>query len=55
MVASPATSEASAKVMISRPPHSATFAAAELSGVANKRGMPTCTSATSPRVAANDI
>ncbi len=41
--------------MISRPPHSATFAVAELSGEANKRGMPICTSATSPSVAANDI
>jgi hypothetical protein len=28
---------------------------AELSGAANKRGMPICTSATSPSVAAKDI
>ena len=55
MVASPATNEASTSVMISRPPHIATFAVAELSGVANRRGMPICTSATSPRVAANDV
>ena len=41
--------------MISRPPHSATRAVAELSGEANKRGMPICTSATRPSVAANDI
>ena len=39
----------------SRPPHSATRAVAELSGVANKAGMPICTSATRPSVAANDI
>ena len=55
MVASPATSDANASVMISRPPHSATRAVAELSGEANRRGMPICTSATSPSVAANDI
>jgi hypothetical protein len=41
--------------MSSRPPHNATFAVAELSGEANSRGIPICTSATSPSVAANDI
>ena len=41
--------------MSSRPPHSATRVAAELSAEANSRGMPNCTSATSPSVAANDI
>jgi hypothetical protein len=31
------------------------LAVAELSAVANSRGMPTCINATSPSVAANDI
>ena len=55
MVASPATSEASVSVMISRPPHNATFAVMESSADANSRGMPIWISATNPSVAANDI
>ena len=55
MVASPATREASASIAISRPPHSAARAVAELSGAANRRGMPIWINATSPSVAANDI
>ena len=55
MVASPATSEASASIAISRPPHSAIRAVAELSGAANRCGMPIWISATRPSVAANDI
>src|SRR4051794_13805523 len=42
-------------IAISRPPHIAMRAVAEWSGEANKFGIPICTSATSPSVAANDI
>ncbi len=55
MVASPATNEASNSIVSSRPPHSAARAVAVLSGAANRRGMPICTNATRPSVAAKDI
>ena len=55
MVANPATSDASASIVISRPPQSAARATCELSGEANRFGIPIWIRATRPSVAANDI
>ena len=48
-------SDAHTSIIISRPPHNAMRVAVEESGVASRRGMPNCTSTTSPSVAAKDI
>ena len=55
MVASPATSEASSRIAISRPPQSAARATPELSRRAANSGCSRSISATMPSVAANDI